>query len=686
MSRQSASVVASFSAKTLNYNREILKAVQANKELLNSMIKLKKETRQTNTQNTNASRTFRNMALRITALIVTVKKLTEHMLKLSDASSRAEEIQQKFDIVFRHNRAEVQEWANELAEATDRSSTNIEAFAAHLQNTFVPLGFAREQATDLSKGLVELAQDLSSFNDIPTERVINDIRAALLGNVRAVRKYGVSANEAAIFQEALTQGWVTEKKQIDAVIKANAINNIILRSTRDAHNDLTRTMHQTANVRRAYNEQVERSRELLGDYVNLFLTPIRAGLVQIIEKWNKAREAAVSYLKFVKFGDETADIELAIKGAIDLLDEQNEIIKNTEVMSIVDEHLLQIAIDKRDVLREELKDLVAKREILREQEAAIGRTLKEEEDRRKLEKEAFDASQKEDDRQLRISAKLMENSTKMQDSIKEGEKELQALREQGAQDDLDNIALRKQATEDFYKSIPSTVASVFSSLAGLANALGIQELNQFEWKNEQEQKIRDDAFDAERSRLEASIEDAELRNNALVALDEERATSEAEIQEKLEVNRREMQYKSALAAWNLNLLGTVAAGAQAQINAWTQTPFILPVAIASSGLAATLTTASLGTIAASRPVKNFQTGTRGFTVPEGFSNDTFGIGLSSGESIVVQTPSQQAGSESELESGSVIDVTMMWDSSVVGHVVQKVIRGRKTIIRMEDIK
>ena len=67
--------------------------------------------------------------------------------------------------------------------------------ASSVQDTFVPLGFARGEAAKLSVQLTKLAVDTASFNnaqDIPTMMAF---QSALVGNHEAVRRFGIVITE-----------------------------------------------------------------------------------------------------------------------------------------------------------------------------------------------------------------------------------------------------------------------------------------------------------------------------------------------------------------------------------------------------------------------------------------------------------------------------------------------------------
>ena len=193
-------------------------------------------------------------------------------------ASDAEETNAKFDAVFKEQAAEVREWAQEFSSAVGRASIENVKFLATIQDTLVPLGFARTAASDMSRQVVELATDLSSFNNLPTEQVINDIQSALVGNTETLRKYGVVASQAAIEQEALTSGLVDNKNEIDANVKAQAILQLIIKGTADAQGDALRTAGSFANQFRSLQAAAVDVATSFGE----ILIPAATRLVQMV--------------------------------------------------------------------------------------------------------------------------------------------------------------------------------------------------------------------------------------------------------------------------------------------------------------------------------------------------------------------------------------------------------------------
>ena len=159
----------------------------------------------------------------------------------------AEETNSKFDAVFKGQAEAVREWTKEYSQATGRSTIENIKFLASVQDLFVPLGVARDDAVDLSKSVVTLATDMASFNNQPTERVLLDIQSALVGSVITMRKYGVVLNETNLNQELLNMGIEGGNRAATAGEKALARLNIIMAASVDAQGDAIRTAGSITN-------------------------------------------------------------------------------------------------------------------------------------------------------------------------------------------------------------------------------------------------------------------------------------------------------------------------------------------------------------------------------------------------------------------------------------------------------
>jgi len=180
------------------------------------------------------------------------------------AAGDADEAWSKFEAVFKDQAVATKAWALEFADAVGRSTSDVAKWLSTLQDTFVPMGLARDKAADLSQSLVALAVDLGSFNDIADEEVIESFQSALVGNTETVRKFGIVINETNTKQEAYISGIAETGTKLTEQQKILARYNLILAGTQDAQGDVERTSDSLNNRTKAMNASWKNFTETLG--------------------------------------------------------------------------------------------------------------------------------------------------------------------------------------------------------------------------------------------------------------------------------------------------------------------------------------------------------------------------------------------------------------------------------------
>ena len=159
-----------------------------------------------------------------------------------------EEAAAKFRAVFKGSADAAVKDLLKIRKETGSTTVELTTFFSEIQDTFVPLGFATDEAAKLSAQVTKLGVDLSSFNNKAKKDVIADLQSALVGQSRAVQKYGIVINEARIKQEALTLGIKGTGRELTEQEKVYARLSILFKSTSDAQGDAARTINSTANV------------------------------------------------------------------------------------------------------------------------------------------------------------------------------------------------------------------------------------------------------------------------------------------------------------------------------------------------------------------------------------------------------------------------------------------------------
>jgi len=211
----------------------------------------------------------------------------------------AEESESKFDAVFKNQKDDVRAWSNALAKDIGRSSYQIREFAAGLQDTFVPLGFARDKAADFSKKLTELAIDVSSFQNKAEPEVIQAFTSAIVGNHEAVRQFGITITESRLKEKIAEMSKTVagfKKESIDTQ-KVLARYQLITEGTSDAHGDAKRTAGSFTNQMKALKSQLIEVAVIFGKEIIPLLQPIIKGFGDFVKRLSGADQHTKDLIK-----------------------------------------------------------------------------------------------------------------------------------------------------------------------------------------------------------------------------------------------------------------------------------------------------------------------------------------------------------------------------------------------------
>jgi hypothetical protein len=157
----------------------------------------------------------------------------------------------KSRVVFGQFAGDIEKWASDAPAKLAMTQSAALGAASTFGNLFVALNIGPQKAAPMSAALVQLATDLSSFNNVPVDDALQALQSGLVGETEPLRRFGVNLNEATIQQKALELGLISSTKQaITPAIKAQAAYALILDQTKTAQGDFARTADGLANSQR----------------------------------------------------------------------------------------------------------------------------------------------------------------------------------------------------------------------------------------------------------------------------------------------------------------------------------------------------------------------------------------------------------------------------------------------------
>lgn len=199
------------------------------------------------------------------------------------AASDAEEASAKFEQVFGTLAGGVRDDLQGMADSNRRFIGDLTGFASTLQNTFVPLGFAREEAAGLSKTITQLAIDLAAFNNSSDAEAVEKLTSAIVGNHEAVRSYGIVITETVLKQELARMGAQELTGAQLEVAKAQARLNVIMRSTADAQGAAVREAGSYSNTLKAWDASIQSLKVSLGTGLLPLMTELTDAAIRAVD-------------------------------------------------------------------------------------------------------------------------------------------------------------------------------------------------------------------------------------------------------------------------------------------------------------------------------------------------------------------------------------------------------------------
>lgn len=188
--------------------------------------------------------------------------------KIIDSISNSSDLQEntsKFNVVFNGVTKDAKIMRDSLVSAYGMSRLESTKTLASFQDFLVPMGITRNKALELSGAFTKLGVDIGSFNNAPTEQVLNAIKSALAGQSEPMRQFGVDISENTLKLMAQSEGINLVNGTLDRQTRAQLIYKKIVKDSGDALGDFARTSTGFANQNKIINAGLMDLSSNLGD-------------------------------------------------------------------------------------------------------------------------------------------------------------------------------------------------------------------------------------------------------------------------------------------------------------------------------------------------------------------------------------------------------------------------------------
>jgi hypothetical protein len=204
------------------------------------------------------------------------------------AASDLEETRNKVKVVFGDMSDDMLKWGDNAALAFGQSKQQALEAAGTFGNLFTSMGLGREASADMSQGLVELAADLASFNNIDPALVLEKLRSGLVGEVEPLRTLGINLTMAAVKAKAMEMGLADASGEVSQAALLQARYALMLEQSTNAQGDFARTSDGLANSSRIMTAQMKDAAAALGQNLLPMALAVVQGLNKMLTAFNSA--------------------------------------------------------------------------------------------------------------------------------------------------------------------------------------------------------------------------------------------------------------------------------------------------------------------------------------------------------------------------------------------------------------
>jgi len=177
------------------------------------------------------------------------------LMDVAEKGSNLAETMNKVKEVFRDSTSVVTGMADDMAAKFGSVKTVTLDAASNLGLVAQGAGLTAEKSAELSVRLTRLANDASSFFNVPLQDALEKIRSGMVGEAEPLRAFGVLLSDAAMKQEALASHIIPTNRELTEQEKVLARVEIITKGLSKAQGDAARTMDGYANsIRRLKGE------------------------------------------------------------------------------------------------------------------------------------------------------------------------------------------------------------------------------------------------------------------------------------------------------------------------------------------------------------------------------------------------------------------------------------------------
>ena len=162
--------------------------------------------------------------------------------KLADSASDLGEAQNVVEQTYKSSAKSIEDWTSTTAKSAGISQTASTQWVGFMGAMLKSSGVTEQSAGNMSKSLVQLTGDMSSFYNIGTDDMWEKIRSGISGETEPLKELGINMSVANLQAYALAEGIKKPYDQMTQGEQTTLRYNYLMNTTKDAQGDFGRTL------------------------------------------------------------------------------------------------------------------------------------------------------------------------------------------------------------------------------------------------------------------------------------------------------------------------------------------------------------------------------------------------------------------------------------------------------------
>lgn len=287
---------------------------------------------------------------------------TAALVEAVKAGSDLNETLSKTDQIFKDSAQSIVDWSKDAAKTMGLSQKDALDTAATFGSIAKQAGMSEKGAARYARNLASLASDLASFWNVDVTEAAASLASGLRGESEPLKKFSIDVSQAAVKQEALTDGTLKLGKAMDGTSakltkqqQLQATTNKIFRDAQDAVGDFGRTADGLANSSRTISSAWD---DIVANFGEGFLdgfTGVEGGVNDVRDSMVAAADDAAAVGK--AFGD---GLETAVGSIMPLMARIRAVFLNLTILQLQLQRSWNDFEDKIGVVSDEIGDIIRK--------------------------------------------------------------------------------------------------------------------------------------------------------------------------------------------------------------------------------------------------------------------------------------------------------------------------------------